>query len=290
MTSVKEKLEKIIYDAKDSGKVVDVSEFKASGFNRIPKPKTTKSTKKSVTGIAVVSDNYKSFDLAMSILGDSYLKYSKKFLDEHGEKSYKSPKKSTSESPSKKRASPTSKRRSASPKKRSASKSPLKKRSASKSPLKKRPASKSPLKKSRASQKKRSASKSPSSKRRSPSKKRSASKSPLKKRSASKSPLKKRSAKSAQKSSPASPKKTKPASPTKTKPASPKKTKPVSPKKTKNAVGSNPDLFYCVKPYNPAYATTKDRINSCEKGGKPSPRFKTGYAQRQNCVNECYYK
>ena len=76
MTTAYTKLVNAINGAAAKGKLVDVSELKqdGSGYRVIQAPKKgLASTKKSIPGMPVSSNNYASYALAMGILGPQWL-------------------------------------------------------------------------------------------------------------------------------------------------------------------------------------------------------------------------
>lgn len=89
------KLVQALNKSSQNGKVLDVSELKpdGSGSRIIVVPKTTRGNKKWVPDVPVVSDNYATYALAMSILGEGYLPYAQQYQALHGaDKIARSPK------------------------------------------------------------------------------------------------------------------------------------------------------------------------------------------------------
>lgn len=66
--------------AEEKGKVVDVSRFaNAKGLRVIAAPKTSRSAKKHVPGLAIVSDNLATYVYAMDLLGPEYARYASEY-------------------------------------------------------------------------------------------------------------------------------------------------------------------------------------------------------------------
>ena len=80
------RLHSAIRNAADQGKVLDVSKIKENGTGaRIgARPSGSGTTRRSVQGMPVVSNNYEAYRRAMSILGQEYLPYADQFLAAYG--------------------------------------------------------------------------------------------------------------------------------------------------------------------------------------------------------------
>ena len=80
------KLINLIAKASISGKVLDVSNMNDHiiGYKTIVKPQS-KSTKKYVEGIAIVSDNYAAYEMTMNILGPNYMHFAESYLNYYGQ-------------------------------------------------------------------------------------------------------------------------------------------------------------------------------------------------------------
>ena len=87
MNTTYTKLVTALNNAVSSGKVLDVSGLKAdgTGSRKIDTPKTASGTKRWITGVPVVSDNYNTYLFAMQTLGQEYLPYAQQYRQLYGE-------------------------------------------------------------------------------------------------------------------------------------------------------------------------------------------------------------
>lgn len=81
-----EKVIKGYNKAQAAGNLLDVSKLQndGTGYKSVKPPKTTRGTKRGIDPVGVVSDNYAAYNLAMTLLGPTFIPYSNLYLTTYG--------------------------------------------------------------------------------------------------------------------------------------------------------------------------------------------------------------